>query len=95
LVSPRYPVMIFLPTDAAGAGMQELAANLSQKGAVVLRAGPGHDASLELPALPADHADADAVCLVQSFYGFLGELAARRGTDLLTPRHLQKITRTK
>jgi glucosamine--fructose-6-phosphate aminotransferase (isomerizing) len=95
LVAPRYPVMMFLPTDAAGVGMQELAANLSQKGAVVLRTGAGHDTSIGLPALPADHPDTDAVCLVQSFYGFLGELAARRGTDLLTPRHLQKITRTK
>jgi glucosamine--fructose-6-phosphate aminotransferase (isomerizing) len=95
LVSPRYPVMIFLPTDAAGSGLQELAANLCRKGAVVLRAGPGRDASIALPVLPAEHPDTDAVCLIQSFYGFLGPLAARRGTDLLAPRHLQKITRTK
>jgi glucosamine--fructose-6-phosphate aminotransferase (isomerizing) len=95
LVSPRYPVMIFLPTDAAGIGLQELAANLCRKGAIVLRAGPGRDASIALPVLPAEHPDTDAVCLIQSFYGFLGPLAAWRGTDLLKPRHLQKITRTK
>jgi glucosamine--fructose-6-phosphate aminotransferase (isomerizing) len=95
LVAPRYPVMMFLPTDAAGGGLQELAANLGRKGAVVLRAGAGRDAAIGLPVLPADHPDTDAVCLVQSFYGFLGSLAAQRGTDLLMPRHLQKITRTK
>jgi glucosamine--fructose-6-phosphate aminotransferase (isomerizing) len=95
LVSARYPVMIFLPTDAAAVGLQELAANLLRKGAIVLRAGAGDDASIGLPVLPASHPDTDAVCLVQSFYGFLSRLAAQRGTDLLTPRHLQKITRTK
>jgi glucosamine--fructose-6-phosphate aminotransferase (isomerizing) len=95
LVSARYPIMIFTPTDVAAAGLNELAANLIGKGAIVLRAGAGGNASIGLPTLPADHPDADALCLIQSFYGFLVQLADRRGTDLRAPRHLQKVTRTR
>jgi glucosamine--fructose-6-phosphate aminotransferase (isomerizing) len=95
LVSPRYPIMMFMPTDVAAEGLQELAASLCCKGALVLRAGAGNDAAIGMPALPADHPDTDAVCLIQSFYHFLVQLADRRGTDLRTPRHLQKVTRTR
>ena len=35
LVSPRFPVLMFAPTDAAAAGMVELAADLRAKGAAV------------------------------------------------------------
>jgi len=48
-----------------------------------------------LPALTPDHADTDAVCLIQSFYGLAIRLAQRRGVDVDLPRHLQKITRTR
>jgi glucosamine--fructose-6-phosphate aminotransferase (isomerizing) len=95
LLAPRYPILMLMPTDAAAAGMLQLAANLGRKGAAVLRAGPGEAGAIGLPTLPPDHADADAVALIQSFYGFLLKLAARRGTDVGTPRHLQKITRTR
>jgi glutamine---fructose-6-phosphate transaminase (isomerizing) len=93
MVSPGYPVLMFAPTDAAAAGLQELAANLDRKGATVLRTGGG--GALGLPALPADHPGTDAPCLVQSFYGVLGRLAKRRGTDIRAPRHLRKVTRTR
>jgi len=95
LVSPRYPIMIFAPTDAAAAGLDDLAADLARKGAAVLQAGQGRGPSMRLPALAPDHPDTDALCLIQSFYGFLIALADRRGTDLMTPRHLQKVTRTR
>ncbi len=93
MVSPQFPVLMFMPTDAAAAGLQELAENLDRKGAIVLRT--GHDGAFGLPALPADHPATDAVCLVQSFYGFLVRLAERRGTDIRAPRHLRKVTRTR
>ena len=48
-----------------------------------------------LPALAPDQADADAICLIQSFYALLVSLAALRGTDIERPRHLQKVTRTR
>jgi len=35
------------------------------------------------------------LCLIQSFYAFIIGVAARRGTDVDQPRHLQKVTRTR
>jgi glutamine---fructose-6-phosphate transaminase (isomerizing) len=48
-----------------------------------------------LPALAPDHPDADAVCLIQSFYALAIRLAQRRGINVDLPRHLQKVTRTR
>jgi glutamine---fructose-6-phosphate transaminase (isomerizing) len=80
---------MFMPTDAAAKGLPELAADLRGKGASVFVTGNN------LPALPPDHADADAICLIQSLYGLLVGLASRRGTDIDQPRHLRKVTRTR
>jgi glutamine---fructose-6-phosphate transaminase (isomerizing) len=95
LVSARYPVLVFLPTDAAAPSLQELAARLRRKGAAVLCAEPGDPMPGRLPALAADHPAADAVCLIQSFYGMAVRWADRLGIDTDRPRHLQKVTRTR
>src|SRR6266566_2039412 len=95
LVSLRYPILLFMPTDAAGAGLQRLAEDLRHKGAAVFCAEPGEPAPGRLPAVAVDHPETDAVCLVQSFYAMLVRLAQRLGTDLDRPRHLEKITRTR
>lgn len=100
LVSPAYPVMVFAPTDESGAGLRELVTDLGRKGASVLLAQP-EDARRDvlrrvlLPALAAEQAEADAICLIQSFYSLLVGLAERRGTDIDAPPHLQKVTRTR
>jgi glucosamine--fructose-6-phosphate aminotransferase (isomerizing) len=91
LVSTRFPILMFLPTDEAATGMPGLATDLNLKGARVFVAAPDG----ALPALAHDHPDTDAVCLIQSFYGFLVHLAAQRGMDIDQPRHLQKVTRTR
>jgi glucosamine--fructose-6-phosphate aminotransferase (isomerizing) len=93
LVSARYPILMFMPTDEAAHGLRALAADLHQKDARVLATAPAGE--LGLPMLAADHPETDAVCLIQSFYAFLGRLAERRGTDINQPRHLQKVTRTR
>jgi glucosamine--fructose-6-phosphate aminotransferase (isomerizing) len=93
LVSERYPVLMFMPTDVAAAGLQELAADLRRKGASVFATDP--DMVGSLPALAADHPDADAVCLIQSFYALAVQLAQQRGLNVDEPRHLRKITRTR
>jgi glucosamine--fructose-6-phosphate aminotransferase (isomerizing) len=86
---------MFMPTDAAAPGMQQLAADLRRKGAALFCTGvEGADAG-RLPALPIDHPETDAICLVQSFYGFVLRLAAMCGTDVDQPRHLEKVTRTR
>jgi len=95
LVSTLYPVLMFMPTDAAAAGLSGLAADLRRKGAAVFTTEAGETGANILPALPPDHPDADAVCLIQSFYSLAVNLAERRGTNVNHPRHLQKVTRTR
>jgi glucosamine--fructose-6-phosphate aminotransferase (isomerizing) len=95
LVSRAYPILAFNPSDEAATSLVDLVADLRQKGALLLVAEPGRPQSGRLPALAPDTPDADAICMVQSFYAFLVKLAARRGTDADQPRHLQKVTRTR
>ncbi|MPZ57224.1 MAG: SIS domain-containing protein [Rhizobiales bacterium] len=95
LVSPLYPIMLFMPTDAAARGLRELAADLRRKGAALFTAEHDAQAADRLPALRPDHPDTDAVCLIQSFYALTVRIAGRRGTDVDRPRHLQKVTRTR
>jgi glutamine---fructose-6-phosphate transaminase (isomerizing) len=95
LVSQHYPVLLFMPTDAAAAGLREFAADLHRKGALVFTAEHGQTTAGRLPALPSDHPDADAVCLIQTFYALAVRIAVRRGTNADQPRHLQKVTRTR
>jgi glutamine---fructose-6-phosphate transaminase (isomerizing) len=91
LVSTEYPILVFMPTDAAAEGLRRLADELADKGAALFTAAPEGS----LPALVPDHPETDAVCLIQSFYAMTVLLAARLGIDADRPRHLQKVTRTK
>jgi glucosamine--fructose-6-phosphate aminotransferase (isomerizing) len=83
-----------MPTDAAEAGMRDLVARLHKMTSHVLVAEPGPGSPQRLPALPAEQPDADAVCLIQSFYSMTVGLAARLGIDVDRPRNLTKVTRT-
>ena len=99
LVSSQYPILMFMPTDEAAPGMRRLASDLRAKGTALFATqpmhGPGDAGAGRLPALPSDHPETDAVCLVQSFYAMLIRLAERLGADVDRPRHLQKVTRTR
>jgi glucosamine--fructose-6-phosphate aminotransferase (isomerizing) len=75
--------------------MRGLAADLRSKGAALFSADHGEEAAGRLPVLAPDHPDADAVCLIQSFYALAIRIAERRGVDVNRPRHLQKVTRTR
>ena len=95
LVDDNYPMIMFMPMDAAQHGLRTLAQNLRGKGASLFVAEPGDTMPGRLPALAPDHPEADAICLVQSFYGVAVRLAKLRGMDVDRPRHLQKVTRTR
>ena len=98
LVEPHYPILMFMPGDAAADGLWHLAADLAGKGAALFIAGQErHKVTVPatLPALAPDHPETDAVCLIQSFYAMMVRLAERLGIDPDRPRHLQKITRTR
>ncbi|HYM18379.1 MAG TPA: SIS domain-containing protein [Micropepsaceae bacterium] len=93
LVSGRYPILMFTPPDESATGLRALASDLRAKGAAVFTVDPGVPGAL--PALPPDHAEADAVCMIQSFYAMAVRLAELRGKDVDHPRHLKKVTRTR
>jgi glucosamine--fructose-6-phosphate aminotransferase (isomerizing) len=95
LVSARYPVLIFAPTDAAAEGVLRLAGDLREKGAAVFLTASEATSPFHLAALAPDHPDTDAICLMQSFYSMIPRLAEARGTDVDRPRHLRKVTRTR
>lgn len=95
LVANRYPVLMFMVGDETAPGLAELARGLVSKGAAVYLAGGEAQSAGRLPALAPDHPEADAVCLIQSFYKLALDLALGLGIDIDHPRHLQKITRTK
>jgi glutamine---fructose-6-phosphate transaminase (isomerizing) len=95
LVSRAFPILAFSAADESAAAFAALLDDLRRKGARVLVAEPGERQESRLPALGSEHPDADAICLIQSFYAFLPKLALRRGTDIDRPRHLQKVTRTR
>jgi glucosamine--fructose-6-phosphate aminotransferase (isomerizing) len=96
LVESSYPALLFVPTDHAAAGLRALAADLRRKNARVFMTDHGEEREAGgLPALAPDHPDADAVCLIQSFYGLAIRVAQCRGINVDLPRHLQKVTRTR
>jgi len=94
LVSSRYPILMLMPTDAAAPGMRQLAQDLRGMGSALFVAEPGQPAPMRLPTLPADQPEADAICLIQSFYAMAVRLAERLDVDVDRPRHLSKVTST-
>jgi glucosamine--fructose-6-phosphate aminotransferase (isomerizing) len=94
LVSRGYPILMFVPGDAAGANFGELAGDLVAKGAAVFTTAEAAGATL-LPVVAKDQPEADAICIIQAFYGMMIDLAAKRGMSADRPRHLQKVTRTR
>lgn len=95
LVSQDYPVLILMPNDEARYELSRLAADLCHKSRLVFVTGEAIGNAERLPTLPPEQPDADAICLIQAFYGFAARLADRLGLDASQPRHLQKITRTR
>jgi glutamine---fructose-6-phosphate transaminase (isomerizing) len=95
LAAPQYPLLMFMPTDAAEGTMRQLAADLREKGTSLLVAEPGPPEPGRLPALPPEQPEADAVCMIQSFYAMAVQLAERLGTSPDRPRHLTKVTSTR
>jgi glucosamine--fructose-6-phosphate aminotransferase (isomerizing) len=94
LASSRYPVLMFMPTDAAAPGMRQLATNLRHMGTGLFVAEPGDATATRLPTLAADQPEADAVCMIQSFYGMAVQLAQHLEIDIDRPPHLRKVTST-
>ena len=84
-----------MPGDQGAQNLAELAADLSRKGPMVLIAGESCGTAVPLPVLTPDRPETDAICLIQTFYGMVLDIAIRRGMNIDRPNHLQKVTRTR
>ena len=95
LISSKFPIVIFMPTDQAAHSLKELAENLSAKSNLVFVTGCKIGRAHHLAALSPDFPETDAICLIQSFYGQIIRWAEHIGLDVDRPRHLAKLTRTR
>lgn len=93
LVRPGFPVLMFAQDDETHSGVQDLAGELTDRGARVLLAGAQSPHALVLPTQSA-HPAIQPILMVQSFYRLVNALALERGLDPDHPPHLRKVTET-
>lgn len=94
LIGPGYPVLVFAPRGAEQAGLLELADWLRSVGAQVLLAADESVAARQLTLVDTGHDALEPLSVIQSFYPMVAQLAASRGSDPDSPRHLRKVTCT-
>ena len=83
LVTQGFPVLAFVPQDAARAGMLETLARLAAMGA-----------SVETIDIAAAHPLLAPLAMLHRFYGLAEACARALGRDPDKPPHLSKVTRT-
>ncbi len=95
LVIPGFPVIAFLPSDAAREGMLATLARLADAGAtvIVIEAGGADDAN-RLAAAKVEATLLEPVVMIHRFYCLAEALALRLGRDPDRPRNLCKVTET-
>jgi glucosamine--fructose-6-phosphate aminotransferase (isomerizing) len=98
LVQAGFPVLMFAQQDETRSGIEELAADLAERGAQVLLAGGKAPQGLEgrSSTLPTESAAAviQPMLIIQSFYRLVNALSLARGFDPDHPPHLRKVTET-
>lgn len=95
LVREGFPVLFFVPPDASGPGVRDLAARFADRGARVTVAGADVTGAMVLPSLDALHPLVAPLAWVQSFYPMAAHLALARGYDPDRPAYLNKVTETR
>lgn len=95
LVAPGFPVIAFLPSDAAREGMLPTLTALADAGAAVIaiEAG-GADEEDRLATAKVELALLEPIVMVHRFYRLAEALALRLGRDPDRPRNLRKVTET-
>ncbi|HXZ08524.1 MAG TPA: SIS domain-containing protein [Paraburkholderia sp.] len=94
LIDRDYPLLVFAPRGPEQAGLIQLAHDMQARGARVLLAAPDDVAQASLPLVSTDHPALDPIAAILSFYVMAAGLAAARGRNPDTPRHLNKVTET-
>ncbi|GLR83387.1 SIS domain-containing protein [Bradyrhizobium iriomotense] len=95
LVAPGFPVIAFLPSDAAREGMLPTLAALANAGATVItiEAG-GADEADRLATAKVEATLLEPIVMIHRFYRLAEALARQLGRDPDRPRNLRKVTET-
>lgn len=93
LVDRGFPVLAFVPDDAAHPSLADLAKRLDAKGATLFVAGRGAPGQ-RLPSIATGHPLTEPLAMLVSFYGFVEQVSRARGLDPDVPRGLSKVTET-
>jgi glucosamine--fructose-6-phosphate aminotransferase (isomerizing) len=95
IVGAGFPVLILAPNDASRGSVAAIAADLVERGALVLAAGCQVECAINLPTVPDLHpAIAPAACMM-SVYKMIAALSVARGLDPDSPPYLHKVTETR
>ena len=95
LVNPGFPVIAFLPSDAAREGMLATLARLADAGATVIAIEAcGADDAHRLAVAKVEATLLEPVVMIHRFYRLAEALALRLGRDPDRPRNLRKVTET-
>jgi glucosamine--fructose-6-phosphate aminotransferase (isomerizing) len=95
LVMSGFPVIAFLPSDAAREGMLATLAQLADAGAAVITIeADGADGADHLAAAKVEATLLEPVVMIHRFYRLAEALALRLGRDPDRPRNLRKVTET-
>lgn len=94
IVGTDFPVIGFAAADKAETALVEVAEQLAQKGAQVFVTSGKAQKATTLEHVRTSHWLTDPIPLIVSFYAMVEQVAARRGINPDTPRHLKKVTET-
>jgi glucosamine--fructose-6-phosphate aminotransferase (isomerizing) len=95
IISPGFPILAFMPQDAAREGMAETLAQLAAMGARVLMIDVESEKEAALAVAPADHPLLTPIAMLHSFYGLAESCSRALGRDPDNPPHLRKVTETR
>jgi glucosamine--fructose-6-phosphate aminotransferase (isomerizing) len=94
LVDENFPLIAFIPDDAAAPSMVATVSALHARGAKVFTATAATVPGPRLPVAPTGHAMTDPISIALSFYRFAETVAVARGYNPDKPRGLNKVTQT-
>lgn len=94
LVGPDFPVLAFLPEDAAAAVGRAGLDRIAAAGATVFTATAGTAPGTRLPVATTGHAHLDPLSTILSFYVLIERVCRLRGFDPDRPANLRKVTET-
>ncbi len=94
IVGSGFPVIGFAAADKAETALVEVADGLAGRGARVFVTSDKVQAAERLDHVRSAHWLTDPIALIVSFYAMVEQVAARRGINPDTPRHLRKVTET-